>query len=51
MTSHLRQFGAVELPRADYFALLCEALEATANFYSSDEAAGACGTHSSTQTS
>jgi leucyl/phenylalanyl-tRNA--protein transferase len=51
MTSHLRQFGAVELPRADYLALLREALETPANFYSSDEADGARGMHSSTQTS
>lgn len=33
ITEHLRQFGAVEIPRARYKALLAKAVEAKADFY------------------
>ncbi len=33
ITEHLRQFGAVEVPRADYLQQLDAALSVTANFY------------------
>lgn len=33
ITEHLKQFGAVEIPRARYKALLADAVEAKADFY------------------
>ena len=33
VTEHLKNFGAVETPRADYHALLEEALERRADFF------------------
>jgi leucyl/phenylalanyl-tRNA---protein transferase len=40
MTEHLAQFGALELPRADYRRRLLEALVAPADFYKLPPAAG-----------
>ena len=33
ITEHLKQFGAVEIPRARYKKLLAEAVDAKADFY------------------
>ena len=33
ITAHLKQFGAVEIPRAKYKAMLAKAVEAKTNFY------------------
>ena len=33
MTEHLTQFGAIEIPRAEYQVLLAEALAVEAEFY------------------
>lgn len=33
ITEHLKQFGAIEIPRARYKALLAKAVDAKANFY------------------
>lgn len=37
ITPHLSQFGAIEIPRADYLARLREALKVDARFYSWEE--------------
>lgn len=50
LTAHLRQFGAVELPRADYLARLEEALQVEGRFYSEEDEV-ARSLQSSTQTS
>ena len=39
ITGHLRQFGAIEIPRADYHALLAAALEAEASWLAEPPAA------------
>ena len=39
ITSHLRQFGAIEIPRAEYHAQLADALFGEADFYSMDASA------------
>lgn len=58
VTTHLRRFGATELPRSQYLARLGEALSRRASFYSAEESAGgaggaaaASGAQSSTHTS
>lgn len=57
VTEHLRQFGAIEIPAADYNQLLDEALPIPARFYGApppealDSALGALFTQSSTQRS
>ncbi len=51
VTAHLRQFGAVELPRSQYLTLLSEALSRPASFYSAGESAGGAGTTSGAQSS
>ncbi len=37
ITDHLKQFGAIEVPKDDYKALLDHAMQARANFYAFDE--------------
>lgn len=39
ITDHLRQFGAIEIPKDDYKALLDNAMQTRANFYALDETA------------
>lgn len=52
VTDHLSQFGATEIPRGAYHALLRDALLTDADFYRlSDTASGATVLHSVTQTS
>jgi leucyl/phenylalanyl-tRNA---protein transferase len=58
VTDHLRQFGAAEIPAADYLQLLDKALQVRARFYrdppppgSLDSALGGLPTQSSTQRS